>query len=540
MALTSCIGERLPEPAPAADGLLPVRVRRLSLGEYERSAGELVGHAVAARGLLPPDLRVNGYSVNAEQSVQAGHVLAFERIASAATSSEVGRADEIPLTRGLLGCVTSPSAREQHACRTLELSRLPLRAFRRMPTPEELEALSDIYDLGAALEEDAAQAALGGAHSVLQALLQAPSLLYVTELGDGATGGEEVVRLDGFEVASLLSFTLRGAPPDLPLLERAHRGELFYPEVRESEARRLLSMSDARFRFRQFVREWLEIDGLETLAKNEPYAGTWPTLRSAMLDETDRFVDAVLMHHGAALDQLIAGGFSVLGSDLAAFYGLDAGGSNAEVDTSAAGRIGVLQHASFLAAHAHPTDTSPVRRGDFVLRRLLCTELPRPSELNIEVVPPAPDAALTTRERFAAHVSDPLCSSCHGQLDAIGFTFENFDAIGGRREQENEKPVDTNTVLEALGDAVQLRDSTDLARWIASLPEARECFLRQAFQFFFGAGTDAAVEQAAADAFAALASELPDSRRDNLIEALVAYISSPAFVWRRHIAGETR
>lgn len=540
--LLACSGDAQPAPAPSADGLLPVRLRRLSVLEYERTASELAGIPVAARAVLPPDLRVNGYSVNTQQSIQTGHVLALELIAGAAAPGPAEPGTLPALARALLGC-SQPAARAaQRACLELELSRLSLRAFRRLPAPEEVQSLSELYERGATLADSPLAVATSGGRLVLQALLQAPSLLYLTELGEPGAVTGDVVRLGAFEVASLLSYALRGAPPDLALLERAHRGELSWPEVRESEARRLLSMSDTRFRFRQFVREWLEIADLDTLAKGEPHAQTWPRLRAAMLEETDRFVDAVLMHHGASLEQLLASGFSMIGPELAELYGLDVDGptlnaSAVEVDISGSGRVGVLQQGSFLAAHAHPTETSPVRRGDFVLRRLLCKELPRPSELDIEVVPPAPDPALTTRERFDVHVADALCADCHTELDAIGFTFENFDAIGGMREQENQKRVDTATELAGFGPPVRFADSRDLSRWLASLPEARACFLRQAFQYFFGAGTDAGLERTAADEFLRVADTLPDSRRDSLVEVLVAYVSSPAFIWRRTFDG---
>jgi len=34
------------------------------------------------------------------------------------------------------------------------------------------------------------------------------------------------------------------------------------------------------------------------------------------------------------------------------------------------------------------------------------------------------------REQMAQHRGNPVCASCHAQMDELGFALENFDAIG--------------------------------------------------------------------------------------------------------------
>src|SRR5690606_41120779 len=94
---------------------------------------------------------------------------------------------------------------------------------------------------------------------------------------------------------------------------------------------------------------------------------------------------------------------------MARYYGYDTFGP--VVPARPFGRIGLLQHASFLSAHALPDRTSPVQRGDFVLRRVLCRRFPRPAELGIEVVMPQVSPTHTTRELVEAHTIDPSASA---------------------------------------------------------------------------------------------------------------------------------
>ena len=188
----------------------------------------------------------------------------------------------------------------------------------------------------------------------------------------------------------------------------------------------------------------------------------------------------------------------------------------------------MLQQASFLAAHAHEDSTSPVKRGDFVMRKLLCTTLPRPQELDIEVTIPAPDPRQTTRERFGAHVTNTSCQACHAPIDALGFTFENFDGAGRARRSENEKPISTTSDFRYEGDHERFRDSAALSRWLAQNPLAHECFSRHAFRYF-SAQSDPRVEES----FIAETRRLPRELGDNVTEMLIAYVKSDLFVLRK-------
>jgi hypothetical protein len=362
--------------------------------------------------------------------------------------------------------------------------------------------------------------------------MESASFLYVTELGEGGAPGT-TTRLDGYETASALSYMLRGGPPDDELLDAAGSGALASGSGRARQAERLLQLNDTRYQFRRFALEWLEVDGLSQTAKSARSFPRYDALKPHMLAETQNFVDEVMVHGGASVRVLLAGGFASVDPEMARFYGMHTYGPRASV--SETGRLGVLQQASFLAAHAHEDVTSPVKRGDFVLRKVLCHSVKRPSEVGLEVVMPAPSEKLTNRQRFAAHGEARECAQCHDLLDGIGFTFEGFDAEGAAQTSEHGHPIVTRASV-SLGpeDASRSRkalltvdSSSALSSALAADAAVSECFARQAFRYF-SAQSDPGVE----GSFVGLVSQLSANARENLIDILLAYVTSDLFVLR--------
>lgn len=510
----ACTESRVETPARLAvresDALLPARQRRLSNVEYERTVHEWLDVDVALADRLPPDVRQNGFSRNSEEPVAAAFATRLGSLASEVATLAVARPGaRWTCTSDTLSCATSLVEREAP------------RALRRAPEPEEKARLVDLYVQAEALE------AGSGARWLITALLQSPSFLYVSERGSPTTlPGRR--RLDSFEIASALSYTIRGGPPDDELLDAARRNALAEPSARRDQARRLLAQSSTRHHFRRFVLEWLEVDQLERTAKVPDVATHYEDLKPRMLAETSAFVDEVMVHRGASVASLLDGGFSSVDPKLARFYDFDAWGPR--VDSRRAGRVGLLQQASFLAAHAHPDSSSPVKRGDFVLRRLLCINLPRPQELDIEVSIPTPDHSLTTRERFSAHQANTSCRACHDSIDALGFTFESFDAAGKQRKLENGRTIDTKSHFEFGDLSGDFSDSVDLSRWLAGRSETRDCFDRHALRYFT-AQSDRRVEAS----LTRWLGSLPAEKRGNLIETLVAFVGSDWFVLREEV-----
>jgi hypothetical protein len=296
---------------------------------------------------------------------------------------------------------------------------------------------------------------------------------------------------------------------------------------RQAQAVRLLGRAETLQLFQRFVEEWLGLVQLPQLAKASSVTADFPTLSRAMQQETRAFVADALGSGGGDLTTLFAGGYSLVPDELAAVYGILPVGAGTRVALRSVSRVGLLQQSSFLSVFAHEGESAPVLRGKAVLVRVLCRSIPQPQELGINVVPPAPDPQATTRLRFERHVSDPLCATCHSQLDSVGFTFENFDAIGRLRGTDAGQPVATHGSLTLDGVALELNDSVALADAIAHSEELRSCVARQVVRFASGR-KDAAAE----DAFVEEVAHLPASWRGTLLGLFLSYVKSDRFAWR--------
>jgi hypothetical protein len=497
------------ELSPSAR-LLPARVRRLTNLELERSLTAFIGIETPLAGELPPDVRQEGYTRNVSQDASSTWASRYAALVHALAPRASG-----PVLASL-GCADLKAA----ACRASAVKTLGERAYRRPLADDERAELDRLVEQAASPGDDAAMALL------LQALLTSPSFLYVTELGVPAGPGKR--RLDDFELASQLSYLLRGGPPDALLWQAAARGELRHAGARSRHARRLLSMTDSRHQFRRFALEWLEVDSLLDTAKSSQLHPSYEALKPFMLAETENYVDEVMVNGGASVQSLLAGDFASVGPEMARFYGLSTYGARASLRGT--GRRGVLQQASFLAAHAHEDVTSPVKRGDFVMRKLLCEKVKRPAEIGLEVVMPPPSRTLSNRERLSHHTADPGCAVCHDTLDAIGFTFESFDAIGAEQRRDHERPVDTRATVrlgQAAKETQDLRSSAELTESLLRTPVISECFARHAWRYF-SAQADPKVEEA----FLSLRAQLPDEQRDSLVHVLLAFIGSDLFTLR--------
>lgn len=514
-------------PRASVEALLPTRLRRLSNVEYERTANALTRLDESFRDELPPDERQDGYTVNERQTVTSYYAAALERVADRLAALAVARNLD-----AFLPCAPSRSA--SSTCVGNALDRLGELAFRRPLDARERSGIHALYERGATLAaSDVApnDPRARGLELVLSTLLRAPSFVYVSELG-GATvetsAHDRVATLTSYEIASALSYAVTGSPPDAELLAAAAEpGRLQRSEARESEARRLISRSSTRHYFREFVLEWLEVDQLAKTAKASNLVANYDTVKAHMLSETRDFVDEVMVYGGASLAGLLNAGFTSLDSDMASYYGIP-GFVGPRVRLTAQRRVGVLEQASFLSAHAYEDVTSPVKRGDFVLRRVMCVDMKRPGEVGIETVMPPRDAHSTTRERFAAHTSNAMCQSCHATIDPLGFSFEGFDAAGRRRTRERGQAVVTAGSLKVGNKLLNFADSAELSAALSEDPDSRRCFARHALRYLTGRRANATE-----DWFESVVDGLPAGQRDSLLEWVIAWVRSPEFIQRK-------
>jgi len=301
------------------------------------------------------------------------------------------------------------------------------RAFRRPPTEGELQPILALVTdkLGAGLKPlDALQ--LG-----FQAILCAPGFLY-QQAGEG--------QLKDYALASRLSYFLWSSMPDDELLKLAAAGRLAQRETLPEQVERMLVDPKGRRFVNNFTRIWLELDNIGKMPPSQEFLSYYrDNLDSAMRKETELFFGHIL-DHNLPLREFLAADYSFLNRELAEHYGMPGlkGNHFRQVSLPSASRGGILGHASFLTASANGVDTSPVVRGIYVLNKLLDYTPPSPPD-DVPDIEPDVRGATTLREQLVKHRADVTCAQCHNKIDPPGFALENYDAIGGWRDQYPDK-----------------------------------------------------------------------------------------------------
>jgi hypothetical protein len=372
---------------------------------------------------------------------------------------------------------TCPSKDEASCARTF-VATFGKRAFRR---PLDGVEVDDLLTLYSTLRTDVDlhygfQEALG---VVVEAMLQSPGFLYRWERGLAAPRMDgNLIAFDPYEMASRLSYFIWNSMPDATLMAAADAGKLGTADEIAEQASRLLADPRADGTLSDFVTQWLELGPLPQSVKDESFYPTFtPSLLASLRNETVAFARDVLRGATPTFDNLLTAPYTIVDAPLARYYGVTAD-ADGRVDLSGTPRLGVLTEGALMAVKGNSYRTSPVRRGKFVLNRLLCIIVPPPPPNVVPELPP-PDPSMTLREQMAMHRDNPSCATCHSKMDPIGFAFEHFDGAGNYRNDDNGHPIDPSGSLTLDGADVPFRDASELARALASSPEAHECFTRQ-------------------------------------------------------------
>lgn len=367
---------------------------------------------------------------------------------------------------------------DESACARSFIESFGKRAFRRPLAEPEVSDLVALYDK---LRTDPEmkydfQGALG---VLVEAILQSPGFLYRWERGlaapvvDGA-----LVKYDSYEVASRLSYFLWSSMPDDALLAAAAANELATPDQVATAAQRLLDDPRADPALGDFISQWLELTPLPALVKDTAvFPGFTPELRQAMQAETLAFTRDVLRGSTPTFTNLLTAPYSIVQPPLAQYYGVTAD-PQGRADLSGSGRLGILTQASLLAVKGNSYRTSPVRRGKFVLNRLLCSNVP-PPPVDVVLELPPPDPSKSVREQMAEHRTNPTCAGCHNTMDALGFAFERFDGAGKLRTLDGNQPIDPSGKVALDGAEVSFQGAAELSNLLANSAEAQHCFARQ-------------------------------------------------------------
>jgi hypothetical protein len=343
------------------------------------------------------------------------------------------------------------------------------RAFRRSVTEEDVRPFLSRVKSKLSAGYPFEQAVRVG----LKSILVSPEFLFLREK-PGA--------LDEFALASRLSYFLWSSMPDEELLGLAEQKKLRSPETLRAQVERLLQDPKAARFTRNFVGQWLSLRAIDaTLPDPSLYPEFDDGLKESMVREPIQFFDEVL-RNDLSLTNFVSSDFSMLNAPLARLYGLpplEGRDLRRVAIPPGSHRGGVLTMAAILKVTANGTTTSPVLRGAWVLDRILGTPPPKPT-VDVEAVEPDIRGATTIREQLAKHRSRPECASCHAKIDPPGFALENFDVIGGWRE--NYRSVGKGEAISGKrykkGPAVDAGDALPDGRRFKDIDEFKELLLK--------------------------------------------------------------
>ena len=485
------------------------RVRRLTTDELKNSLSTL-GINLNDNVALPPDTKTNGYSTNSNQ-------LIYSTLMSQILWGEIPKHTE-DLAFQLAQAVDCPGSVNtwNASCARNILQLYASRAYRRPVSTNELNELVEIFS-----DVRESEGFFNSLSFSLLAVLQSPDFLYRSELG----GNEQnnVITLNNYEIASALSYWLTGLPPDDALF--AAVDTLDDANVREAQARRLLSTPAAKQVLKKFAQEWLYTTQIYSASPDSSVFPNWSNVREAVANEAGDFFATAVIDEDANLAEIYTANWTVGDEVLRDYYDATVDGNKLILPSSE--RAGILTRGAVMASFATPTDPSPVRRGKLVRTRILChTQLPPPDDLVTS--PPNPDPTLTNRQRWADRTSDPSCTNCHTKMNPLGFAFENYDSTGAWRDLDNNLSVDASGELTGTDFDGFFNDAVDLSSLLSQSEEVHTCFARNILEYAMGA-------EATDESVSVLLNEEPDfvSGDATIKDLLIALARSERFIQRQ-------
>ena len=408
---------------------------------------------------------------------------------------------DTPSRRLLFVC--TPKAGQEDACAQKILSNMMRRAYRRPVTEADLQRPLKFYR--EARQDGSFDT---GIEMALRAVLVSPEFIFRVEQDPPGAASGSAYRISDLELASRLSFFLWSSVPDDELLQAAIKGTLKDPQVLERQVRRMLVDDRSVALVDNFAQQWLY---LRNLASTTPdmrlFTDFDDNLRKAFRKETELFFESIMREDRSILD-LLRANYTFVNERLAKHYGIPNvyGSRYRRVAFDAdSHRGGLLRQGSVLTVTSYATRTSPVSRGKWILDNILGVPPPPPPA----TVPALKENSgigknLPMRERIAQHRANPVCAGCHQLMDPVGFSLENYDAVGRWRTVDDGTPIDASG---SLPDGSKFDGVAGLQKALLSRPDVfATTFTEKLLTYALGRGVDyhdaAAVRRVVRDASA--------------------------------------
>jgi len=359
---------------------------------------------------------------------------------------------------------------EEEACASKIFGNLAHLAFRRPVTERDVTAPMKFFRDGRSLGDFET-----GIQTGMMPIFASPKFLYRAEYDPAAAKPGSINRITDLELATRLSFFLWSSTPDAELLTLAEQNKLKDNAILEQQVARMLKDPRSKALIDNFGFEWLRLRDVD---KIDPDVVIFPNfdngLRTAFRREAEMFLASIISENRSVLD-ILGGDYTFLNERLAAHYAIPdiRGDQFRRVTLTDSRRFGILGKGAFLMVTSYPNRTAPVLRGAWILENISGTP-PAAPPADVEGFKENKDGekALTIRQIMQVHRAKASCNACHGVMDPLGFSLENFDAVGGWRDKDKW----AGEVIDASG---QLVDGTP----VAGPDDLRKALLKKPDQF---------------------------------------------------------
>jgi hypothetical protein len=341
-------------------------------------------------------------------------------------------------------------------------------AFRRPLTDEQKKIIIEAQFQAAKTPETAVK-------RVVLFTLKSPEFLY-----PNLRNSEKA---DDYDMAARLALTLWDSLPDRKLTQAAAAGKLRTPEQVRAEALRMIQDSRTKAKLHGFFHHWLELERAEGTSKDPKiFPDFTPELLADLRESLWQFIDDVVWSEKSDYRQLLQADYILMNERLGKFYGHPVTGDVFQrVGFDPKQRAGVVTHPYMLASLAYTKQSSPIHRGVFLTRNIVGMSLKPPMKAVI-FEDSHFNPKLTMREKITELTRSGSCMTCHRLINPLGFSLENFDAVGRWRTKDNNKPV--NPVTEFAtddGKTIRLSGPRDIVNYVAANPSGHRAFIRHLF-----------------------------------------------------------
>ena len=427
-------------------------LRRLTHTEYDNTVRDLIGIDLKpARRFSDEMAGETGFDNSAttlhlQSSLMERYIAAAERLVEEALPAQPQAVEHRRAYMTVFSTLPGEGVGPTEAAKKT-LRRFLRRAFRRQPTNQEMTRALALYRSGRESGLDFEQSL----KAVVSGTLISPSFLMRVE---ATKETDRAWQIDDWELASRLSYFLWASMPDDELFDLADRNQLHEPQVLLAQLDRMLADPRADSLGTVMAAQWLGFGRVGRSVRMGAIDHPWCTdsLMDAMRAESSMFFMS-LLREDAPISRLVDADYSYVNQEIAeTLYDMKGiyGSHMRRVALKDQRRGGVLGHGTTLAITSNYNQTSPVKRGHWILETLLGTPPPPPppnaSVFDQEV---SKDKQLTFREKLAMHSEQESCRSCHSQFDPLGFSLENFSYFGQWRDNYTfririKKPEDIN------------------------------------------------------------------------------------------------